>query len=277
MPVKPKKKGSRRRPAGGAPTISLPTDRTPVPMDVRKYITLFYGPPGVGKTTFVNSMSDKVLFLSTDRGTRFLPAYRVECSSAAHFAVAARELAGLGDAITERYDIVCIDHVDDWAYMAEEKVCSDLGIASLSEAQWGKGWKALRVEMMSLLSVLKGLNVGIVFIAHETIKEVKNRTISVDRTMPDMGKTSWKAIIPLVDLVGYCGFRTIKVAGKRKEVRVLETVPREDLYVKDRTQRARPTKGYEPLDGAKFVTTFKSGGTGSPAGRKRHGRRGNQG
>jgi hypothetical protein len=75
--------------------------------------------------------------------------------------------------------------------------------------------------------------------------------------MPSMGKTPWKLLIPVADVVGYIGYRTIKVEGKRKEIRVLETVPREDLYVKDRTHRRKPVDdGYEPVSGRKFIKTF---------------------
>jgi hypothetical protein len=80
--------------------------------------------------------------------------------------------------------------------------------------------------------------------------------METERTMPDLSKSAWKVIVPKCDLVGYCGFKVIKKGGKRQEIRILETIPREDLYVKDRTNRDFEGT-YEELNGKKFVATFK--------------------
>lgn len=242
-----------------AASVVLPTQRTTMATRVQDYILMFYGPPGVGKTTFVDQLAPRVLFLSTDRGTRFLNTMRVECHSWAKFEQVVKTLEAPGAA--KQYDLVCIDHVDDMANMAEDSVCKRLGIESLGDAGYGKGWKAYRRAIESFVQRLLKLGIGVVFVCHEEIKTVRTRAVELDRTMPLLSKSSWKVIVPMADIIGYCGYRTLKLeGGKRKEIRVLETVPREDLYVKDRTRRVRPSGPYELLDGSKFLATFSGNG-----------------
>jgi phage nucleotide-binding protein len=231
---------------------SLPTSPTKPAVKHTDYLMLFYGPPGVGKTTFVNKFG-RVLFLSTDRGTRFISTMRMECHKFEDFILTLAELKRPGN--VKHYDLVCIDHVDDFANMAELYVCERLGIEALSDAGYGKGWSMYRKTMANYIQSLLRLNLGVMFIAHETIKTVRTRTMELERIMPSLSKSAANVVLPLCDLIGYCGFRTIKQSGKRKEVRTLETKPREDLHVKDRTSRRRSE--LELLDGEKFINSFK--------------------
>lgn len=254
-------KAMRTRPIKKAPpkakdkikVAPLPTSPTVLAQDAKDEIMLFYGPPGVGKTTFVNDMAPKVFFLSTDRGTRSLKALRRECSRWEDFKIA---LAQLSKPDAPKYDIICVDHVDDWANNAEDYVCAQMGIDSLGDAGFAKGWRAFKKELLMFLGGLKALNTGIVFIAHEAVKTVKTRAIEVDRTMPDMGKSAWKVIVPLVSVVGFCGYTRVKVkGGDIVERRTLTTTPTEAVYAKDRTRRNRP-KSIEYLSGEAFIQTF---------------------
>lgn len=235
--------------------MTLPTTKTRFARSAQDYIIMVFGPPGVGKTTFVNNFGN-VLFLSTDRGTRFLEAQRVECLSWNKFEKVARELEAPK---APHYDFVCIDHVDDFANMAEDDLCKQLGVMSIGDvAGFGKGWKMYRQRVQGYIRRIMRLQTGVVFIAHEDTRKIKTRSIELDRTVPLMGKTAWKAIVPIADVVAYAGFRTIvnKANKKREEVRTVETDPREDLYAKDRTLRNRPKERYALLDGAAFVATF---------------------
>lgn len=214
---------------------------------------MFYGPPGIGKTFFVNSLSERVLFLSTDRGTRSQAALRLEIDSIDRLDQVVQKLEATRPC---PYDIIALDHVDDFTHLINDEVCTKLGIDSLGDAGYGKGWKLSSDSFYSLIGRIKALKTGLIFICHETIKTVKVSGLEKDRIMPDLSKSSWKILVPLVDLVGFCGWTPVKNAeGKRVEIRTLTTVPREDLYAKDRTRRVRPP-GIEKLDGKKFMESF---------------------
>lgn len=249
------KKVAKKKAPARKPKRRLPTKPKRGAFDIHEYITLFYGPPGVGKTTFVNELANQdVLFISTDRGSRHIVAMREEVDT---YQDVLDVLDLLEAPNAPKYDMVCIDHVDDFASAAEEYTLQELNIESLSQKQWGQGWKQLKNNIRHVISRLKKLGMGIVFISHETIKTVKVHGIDREIIQPDMPKTAWKQIIPLVDVVGYCGFRAMKKGGKRVEERVIYTQPTESVYAKDRTQRNKPTKGYEYLNGQKFRSTFK--------------------
>jgi DNA polymerase III delta prime subunit len=239
-----------------AAAVELPTKPTVVATKYADYITMFYGPPGVGKTTFVNEIANgRVLFLSTDRGTRFLSTMRKECSKWSDFDKIITSLEAMPN-VHDHYDLICIDHVDDMMNMLEDDVCKELGVAALGDAGYGKGWKAYKQGITRFLQRLMRLELGITFIAHEVVKTVKTRSLELERTMPHLSKPAWNALVPLADLIGYCGFKSLKTDEGRKEVRILDTTPKEELYAKDRTKRTRSPKGWEILDGKKFMATF---------------------
>lgn len=235
-------------------TAGLPVVKSKPRTSLRDYISVFFGQPGVGKTTFVNQLSDRVLFASTDRGTRFLETLTVECFTYEDFLALLDKLEAGG---SKNYDYLAIDHVDDWANMVETYVLKKLGVEALTDAGYGKGWSTLKTEIKRFMNRVKALGMGIVFIAHEEFKTVKVGSLDVDKCQPMMSKQAWNAIIPLADIVGYCAVQDMKdKAGKRTEVRVLRTSPRPDLYAKDRTSRTRPSTSFELLDGRRFVATF---------------------
>ncbi len=236
------------------PLLQLPTEPSEPAHSLRDYITMVFGPTGVGKSTFVNQFG-RVLFLSTDRGTRFMSAMRQECLDWEAFEAA---MDALEASSADAYDYIAIDHVDDWANFAETHILQKLNIEALTDAGYGKGWSLLKKELHRYLARLKALNLGIVFIAHEESKKVKVRGLDVDKVMPLMSKQAWNAIIPLVDIVGYSSVTPVRGPdGKRKEVRTIDTTPRDDLYAKDRISHLRKKpQGVELLDGAKFIATF---------------------
>lgn len=219
-------------------------------------IDLFYGPPGVGKSSFVNGLAKRVLFLSTDRGTRNIKTRRVE---AFNWKQCLRILDLLEEDDAPHYDIFCIDHVDDWARMCEMQALKDLDVESLTDRKlpYGKGWSTFKGYMRGYMNRILELNMGLVFIAHETTKTIKTRGTELEYVMPTMGKTAWDLIIPTIDIIGRIAMRSVKVKGKRKEVRTLVTQPTETVYAKDRSLRITDGESWEPLDPKAFLKTFE--------------------
>jgi hypothetical protein len=261
MAKKAAKKGVSR-------AIVLPTEKSIRAQTVEEHIIMVYGPPGIGKTKFAEDMSPRTLHLSTERGTRYLNALRLEISNYTEFKRTMKTLTNHHD-LSSLYDMISVDHVDDLCMMVETRVCSRLGIDDLADVEWGKGFRQYRRafwnEIAGLFSLPTGLilvahetSTGLILVAHETSREIKTKLRKTDTMIPDLTKSSRKILLPRVDFVGYCTFAHLRIKGskKRKEVRIVRSQPVSGIYAKDRTLRRKPKDGWEYLDGAAFAQTF---------------------
>jgi predicted ATPase len=237
--------------------ITLPTEPRIRARSIHDSIIMIYGGPGVGKTTFVNDLG-RILFFSTDRGTSHLKTTPVNCNKWHDFEDAIYSLQQMKKKPNRFWDMVCVDLVSDMAMMAEEQTLIDLDAESLSDKKlaWGKGWKVYKNKINSFKDKLLAMGLGIIFIAHEDTKTVRSSVREYERTVPKMSKSAWDILIPITDLCGYCGFKVVKKGDEKNEIRIIQTVPTESLYAKDRTIREKPDKGWERLDGKKFAATF---------------------
>lgn len=232
----------------------MPTKPTKDKSAFKQSLSLFYGAPGVGKTTFVNDLTkQKVLFISTDRGTKYLDTMRVECNGWGQLETILTALKKNSTA----YDFICVDHIDDICNMAEVATCEEMNIESLGDADWGKAWKQYETKLRSLVQSLLGLKLGLIFIAHSVIRPIKNRSIEIDTTMPALSKAAGRVIMPMLDIIGHISVRSFKTKeGKRTEKHIIQTQPKEELYCKDRTDRKKAKQDYEILDADAFLATF---------------------
>lgn len=253
-----KKKIKKKKKAISKSKIILPTVKTVMAQSIYGYILLFYGPPGIGKTSFADGLSDTTFFISTDRGTRFLPALRLEVYNWDDLLKVIIKCEQEG--VKDKYKFIALDHVDDICTMAEDYTCDYFDVEGLSDVGFNKGWRMYKKSIWSIMQRILALDVGLILIAHETIRPIKTKVIQTDRTMPDLSKSAWKVLVPKCDLVGYCGFRTMKKKGGKKQKtsrRIIRTSPLESIYAKDRTRREKPDEGWELLDAESFIETFE--------------------
>jgi hypothetical protein len=238
--------------------IDLPTRPVIKGKSIKDYLLMVYGPPGVGKTTWFNEMTNhRTLFLSTDRGTKHLKSMAIPCHKWYDFEDAIASLKAM-DHLSKYYDFVCVDHVEDMAQMAEETTLTELKVDSLSDKKlgWGVGWKSLKRKIFGLKNDLLDLGLGLGFIAHEDIKTIRAGGIERDQMMPGIGKSTYKLLIPIMDYVGYAHIKSIKKGGERQEIRAIQFEPSVGVYAKDRTRRDKSEKGWERLDGKQFRESF---------------------
>lgn len=264
----PKKKVSKKKKVVSRPRIAeLPTEPTIFATQPRDHIIMVYGPPGIGKTQFMNELTDSTFFISTDRGTRYMKAMREE-------AFTYEEIEGIIKLLEKRkgsplYELVTLDHLDDIAIMVENKTCDELGVKSPGDLEWGLGWKRLKVNLWGVVQRILNLNMGVGLIAHEGIKTIRTAVMDREQLMPDLSNVSKKVIIPRCDLVGYCHQKVVKKGGDRVEKRMIRTQPTSSIYAKDRTSRRRPAEGLEPLSGSLFAETFTTSTRSTKHGKKK--------
>ena len=178
--------------------LKLPTEKTPPSEVLQDYSILLFGEKKIGKTTLA-SMFDNNLLLMTEPGAKSLDVFKMPVRSWKEFKKIIRLLK-----VDKRYRTVTVDTVDLLFKLCDAQVCQTLGIDHVSEAEWGRGWSAVRDEFTTAMADLMGIGKGVILISHSTEKEIKPRSgPKYDRIQPTMANTARDICEAMVDIWGY--------------------------------------------------------------------------
>lgn len=215
--------------------MKLPTADSEVVSDIGQTTMALYGPPKHGKSTIVSSFPG-VLFAAAEEGLNHIKCRKVGIGKWEDM----EELAELIVSEKHDYRTLAIDTVSAAFALCEEFTCRKLGIDHPSDENWGKGWKALRENFYKPIRKLAvpmksgRPRIGLVFVGHDKQTEVKGRIVKTNRTVMDLSGTARKVILPLVDIIGYCGFR-LDAGGDATDERVVHFRGSETVEAGDRT------------------------------------------
>lgn len=220
----------------------IPTRKTSVTSDIDQMVWLLYGPPGIGKSTFVAEIEDS-LFFRTEHAHRHLSIYNRQIVDWPDFCNAVKELKTPEGF---KFKKIAIDTVSNLYLMCQKYVCDKHGLEHPGDEGYGKGYDYVRNEFAIWMNRLSALNRGLFLISHHKEKEVKGRGIMYTKFVPKLPSPCWDVLAPFVDIIAYAGFDP----SKDNKVRVLITEPREELEAKFRTPRAlkNPLPPVLPLD-----------------------------
>lgn len=217
--------------------MKLPTADSELVSEVGKTTMALYGPPKHGKSTIVSSFPN-VLFAAAEEGLNHIKCRKVGIGKWEDF----EELSELLCGEKHEYNTLAVDTVSALFSMCEEYTCRKLGIDHPSDENWGKGWKALKANFHNPIRKLAvpdkagKTRFGLVFVGHDKQVEVKGRIVKTNRTMMDLSGTARKVILPMVDVIGYCGFRPGE-GGEMTEERIVTFHGSETVEAGDRTGR----------------------------------------
>jgi len=199
--------------------------------DMKRMKWLLYGPPGIGKSTFVSQAKD-VLFLTTDGGLKFINSMHRPIPNWFTFKKYVKAIAAERP---KQYKAIAIDIVDSVFKMCRKYVCDKRGIEHQSDEQWGKAYDLTSSEFELEIEKIIGLDqYGLFFISHSVEKEVKTRLATMSKTVPTMPTQVYKIIHPMMDIVAYYGFDgKLDAAGDMG--RRMYFQPTENMEAKDRT------------------------------------------
>ncbi len=158
---------------------------------------LIYGPPSSRKTTVASNFS-RPLLLATEVGYSFIPGVKaVNIDSWYTFKEAVNQLKRTE--VREMYDTIAIDTVTLLAEQCVTYICNKLGIETLSDGEWGKGWIEYRKELGQTFNSLAQKGYGIVFIAHS--KEERSDKGEIVSATAGVDGTTLRMINALVDVI----------------------------------------------------------------------------
>ena len=186
--------------------MKFPEEKTKQKRELWQYSWLIYGPPKIGKSTFVSQFNDP-LFIATEDRLRHINAYKIpetgSIKSWDEFLQICNEINKRVEAGSFKWKTVVIDTVDNLFSYCSDFVCKREGISDPSDMEWGKGFRAVKNEFFRVISKLNGYDFVLVFISHSADKEIKTRNLNITKTMPSLEKVGRSVVMPMVDIIGH--------------------------------------------------------------------------
>jgi hypothetical protein len=199
------------------------------------FMTMLYGPVKIGKTTFASKLPNPY-FLATEPGYKSL---NVRKSKINNWVTFIKWITTMEKKPKKCATVGCwvIDTVDNLAKFCMQFICGRAGIAHPSDEEWGKGWEAFRDEWTHWILRLVNLGPGILFISHETEREVVYKGMKIPKTTPALPKTCYTVINNMADMILHMTIEEHKKKkGKKKKTkRVIYTKPDQYRDAGDRT------------------------------------------
>jgi len=231
--------------------MALPTAKNKIKTDIRDLVTLIYGAPKIGKSTFCSN-ADGAIFLATEPGLSFLEVYSVDVQSWADFAGVYKELA----AGNHQFRTVVIDTIDNLYKMCVEYVLGKKHVEHQSDLEYGKGYDLVNNEFHRRLRDLSLLPYGVMMTSHSVEKEVKTRTGKETRIAPTLPGSARRTVLGMCDFIFYAEMQEVR--NDREHItgyeRVIHTQPTTIYEAGNRSQFVLPDP--LPLDYAAFTSAF---------------------
>ena len=174
-----------------------------VSTDLSGYITLIYGPPKIGKSTFGARMP-KPLLLAFERGYNAIPGVIAQdITSWGEMKQVMRELKK--PEVQENFKSIVVDTIDIAAEFAQKYVCNQLGIENIGDGGWTtNGWAKYKKEFEDVFRTLAQLGFAIVFISHDKEKTIKPQNGTEYQQIGSSMQSSALSIIEnMADIIGY--------------------------------------------------------------------------
>jgi hypothetical protein len=193
-------------------SLSLPTEPKEPNHDLGDYLLLIYGREKIGKTKMLSSFPNAIFF-STEPGSKGLRIYEFNAEDGA---VRNWDIFRKGVDLLEKnrgqFKTVIIDTVDRAYDMCLDWVCENKGIEypgqdSDGKEDFGKSWRAVKMEFLDAIHRLSQAGYGIVFTSHAKETEIKTRTgEKYWRIFPTMSGQARAVVEAIVDLFFYAEY-----------------------------------------------------------------------
>jgi len=227
----------------------LPTKKSSTSKRFEDEITLIYGDPKIGKSTFCSGF-ENALFFDSETGLNNVSTYRVSVDCWETFMEAYQELRAQVKAGKCTFKPLVFDTIDNLYQMCMDFVCKKNGFKHPSDLDYGKGWNMVKTEFMMAMQAYKALDLGVIYVSHAEGAEVKTRTGNYTRYDVSMPGQANKIIVPSCDIILYA--HSVQ-DEKGEEHRVLETKPSKFWNAGDKTGKLPETI---PLNAKAFMEAF---------------------
>lgn len=226
----------------------IPTTKSKPKERFEENLTLIYGAPKVGKSTFCSGL-DNPLFLDTENGLNNLEVFKIGIDSWETFKEAYKELKSQQGKLP--FKTLVIDTIDNLWQMCSDYICKINKVTHESEMEWGKGYSMIKREFNVALAAYRQLGMGMIYTSHAEAREIATRVGKYTRYEPTMAKKCAEAILPSVDFILYVENQENKDGT---ETRVIHTKPSKYWNAGDKTGKLPEDI---PLNTEAFMAEFK--------------------
>lgn len=169
--------------------------------DLSSYITLIYGPPKSGKSTFMYKLfGEKAIFAACEKGYLGLAGvYAVDIPKWINFQMFINQLKN--PQVQQKFKVVVIDTVDLLYEAAQKHVLMVEGVDKIGDIAYGVGYQMVDDLFKDALLEIQGLGYGIAFISHATTEKVKGA--EYERFKPSLNKRGALIVNKMVDTIGF--------------------------------------------------------------------------
>jgi len=192
----------------------LPQTPSSVVIDPRQYVTMIYGEPGVGKTSWASQVPG-TLFVKTEEGCKGVEVYGLSCPSWNNFidiCLACEKGVQSNWESQRKVETVVIDPIEGlyWAcgdWVVAHKTFMIKGSAQsyqdIRHVPYGQGFVETNKELLRVLNKLVQLGLGLVLISHEKEREVKWGGQELPKYEPCLPPSAIDTIVGYCDAVGH--------------------------------------------------------------------------
>lgn len=179
-----------------------------VSRDLSGYITLLYGPPKIGKTTFGSKMPQPLL-LAAEAGYRAIPGIVAQdITTWGEMKQVVRELKK--PEVKAVFRSLIVDTADVMADLCQKYICNQLGIENIGDGGWtNNGWARYKKEFEETFRTLAQQGYAIVFLSHDKEKTIKPQNGAEYQQIGSSIQSSALSIIEnMADIIGYAHPKT---------------------------------------------------------------------
>jgi len=215
--------------------LQLSKDPSVIEREIGGYVSTWYAAPKVGKTTLASCVPG-AYFLATEPGHKFVSVHKSEPKDWAelkkYVALLSRETHDFKnvvfDTVSNAYDMCC-------AYTCKHNPWKP-GVDHISELDWGKGFSMVKNEFRSVITALSQAGLGIIFIAHEMVRDLEFHGVKRARIIPNLNKSARDAVLDISDMIGRIFVEPVE-NGEKRMARFITFKPHADYEAGDRTGR----------------------------------------